>query len=96
MFSVQGGGGSLDSGDTPCHFRCSCEGPNASRSLIQWVDWAGQRPEGRTPTPTPSRKKERNHAGLYVGACNVEARAFAACTVTTGMVCQVDILPVCA
>ena len=49
----------MDSGDTPCHFRCSCEGPNASRSLTQWVDWAGQRPEGRTPTPTPSRKKER-------------------------------------
>ena len=33
--------------------------PNANRSLIQWVDWAGQWPEGRTPTPTPSRKKER-------------------------------------
>ena len=33
--------------------------PNANRSLIQWVDWAGQWPEGRTSTPTPSRKKER-------------------------------------
>ena len=33
--------------------------PNANRSLTQWVDWAGQWPEGRTSTPTPSRKKER-------------------------------------
>ena len=33
--------------------------PNANRSLIQWVGWAGQWPEGRTPTPKPSRKKER-------------------------------------
>ena len=38
--------------------------PNANRSLIQWVGWAGQWPEGRTPTPKPSRKKEKRVAIL--------------------------------
>ena len=39
--------------------------PNANRSLIQWMGWAGQWPEGRTPTPKPSRKKrkESSHFG---------------------------------
>ena len=44
--------------------------PNANRSLIQWVDWAGQWPEGRTSTPTPSRKKERDRFGDVLVACS--------------------------
>ena len=40
--------------------------PNANRSLIQWVGWAGQWPEGRTPTPKPSRKRKKETVESFV------------------------------